>query len=109
ESLSHCGPAMWQTSAAVGLALLMLFPAELLMISRFGWLMAALIGAALFGDVVFLPALLTGPLGFLIERTVRRQAANSTPVSAMPAVVPTSHPHFGRTKRPVRAAARDPW
>lgn len=66
-ALGHCGPAMWQTSMAVGLCLLALMPAELLLISRFGWLMAALIGAALLADVVLLPALLAGPLGMILE------------------------------------------
>ena len=71
EALGHCAPAMWQTSAIVGLGILALFPTELLLISRFGWLMAALIGTALVADIVFLPALLAGPLGALIERTVK--------------------------------------
>lgn len=75
RALMHCGPALWQTSAAVGLGLLMLYPAELLLVSRFGWLMASLIGAALVADVVLLPALLAGPLGALIERTIAREQA----------------------------------
>lgn len=72
KALMHCGPAMWQTSAAVGIGLLMLAPAELLLISRFGWLMASLIGAALIADIIFLPALLAGPLGYIIERGILR-------------------------------------
>ena len=75
RALAHCGPAMWQTSAAVGLGLLMLAPAELLLVSRFGWLMASLIGAALLADLILLPALLGGPLGRLIENSVRRTRA----------------------------------
>jgi predicted RND superfamily exporter protein len=63
RALVHCGPAMWQTSAAVAFGLLMLLPAELLLISRFGWLMAAMVGVALLADVVLLPQLLAGPLG----------------------------------------------
>jgi predicted RND superfamily exporter protein len=70
RSLSQCGPAMWQTSLAVGLGLLMLAPAELLLISRFGWLMAALIGAALIANVILLAALLAGPLGWFIQRGI---------------------------------------
>ncbi|MCA9113495.1 MAG: MMPL family transporter [Planctomycetaceae bacterium] len=70
SSLAHCGPAMWQTSVGVGLGLLMLWPAELLLISRFGWMMAALVGVALVADIVFLPALLNGALGRLIRRRV---------------------------------------
>jgi predicted RND superfamily exporter protein len=80
ESLAHCAPAMWQTSAAVGIGLLMLYPAELSLISRFGWLMSALIGAALVADLVLLPALLSGWLGRLIER--RFAAARSVPTTA---------------------------
>ncbi|MCA9079750.1 MAG: MMPL family transporter [Planctomycetaceae bacterium] len=72
-ALSHCGPAMWQTSAAVGIGLLMLLPAELLLISRFGWLMSALIGAALLGDLLLLPAFLVGPLGALIESRIEKR------------------------------------
>jgi K+-transporting ATPase A subunit len=30
---------------------------------RFAWMLALLIAAALAGDLIFLPALLTGPLG----------------------------------------------
>ncbi len=67
NALVHCGPAMWQTSLAVALGLLVLVPAELLLISRFGWLMASMIGVALLGDVIFLPQLLAGPLGYLFE------------------------------------------
>ncbi len=70
--LSHCAPAMWQTSAIVAIGLLMLFPAPLLMISRFGILMAALIAAALIADIVFLPALLAGWLGTIIENSVKK-------------------------------------
>ena len=85
HALVHAGPAMWQTSAVVGMGLLILAPTELLLVSRFGWLMAALIGAALVADLVFLPALLAGPLGTLIVRsTQRRQAA----VSRRPIAVP---------------------
>ena len=86
RALGHCGPAMWQTSTAIGIGLLMLAPAELLLISRFGWLMAALIGAALFADLILLPALLAGPLGSFIERTVRpeRVAAVDVEQSACP-------------------------
>jgi predicted RND superfamily exporter protein len=88
-ALAHCGPAMWQTSAAVGIGLLVLFPADLLLISRFGWLMAALIGAALLGDVVLLPSLLMGSLGALIERGLRRRGEIPAP-AGVNAVLPAA-------------------
>ncbi|MBM80260.1 MAG: hypothetical protein CMJ78_06655 [Planctomycetaceae bacterium] len=74
-ALAHCGPAMWQTSAIVGIGLMMLSGCDLLLVSRFGLIMAALIGAALVADIIFLPALLAGPLGRLIERSVQAQKA----------------------------------
>ncbi len=65
QALEHCGPAMAQTSAAVAIGLLMLLPADLLLISRFGGLMAAMVGVALLADVILLPQLLACPLGNL--------------------------------------------
>ncbi len=67
DALVQCGPAMWQTSIAVAIGLLMLVPAELRLISRFGSLMASMIAVALLGDIILLPQLLAGPLGWLFE------------------------------------------
>ncbi|MEN9553791.1 MAG: hypothetical protein RLZZ232_77 [Planctomycetota bacterium] len=71
RAMEHCGPALWQTSIAVGVGMLTLFPVELLLISRFGWIMCALIVAALWGDAVLLPSLLAGTLGNLLERKIQ--------------------------------------
>ena len=70
ECLVHCGPAMLQTTAGISLAMLVLYPSDLVMISRFGWLMAALIAAAYVGDIVLLPVMLRGTLGKRIEKSV---------------------------------------
>jgi predicted RND superfamily exporter protein len=67
-ALGHCGPAMWQTTLVVSLGLLMLYPSDLVLISRFGWLMAALLGAASLTDLFLTPALLAGPLGYIIQK-----------------------------------------
>lgn len=66
-ALKHCGTAMTQTTLVIGLSLLLLFPADLLLISRFGWVMAALLAMAWLSSVLLLPALLAGPLGKLTE------------------------------------------
>ncbi|WP_437229670.1 efflux RND transporter permease subunit [Planctomicrobium sp. SH661] len=92
-ALAHCGPAMWQTSAAVGIGLLVLFPAELLLISRFGWLMAALIGTALLGDIILLPALLVGPMGKIIQNGLQRRG-EIRPVVETSGDLPVPAPHF---------------
>ena len=102
NALVHCGPAMWQTSLAVALGLLVLVPAELLMISRFGWLMAAMIGVALLGDIILMPQLLAGPLGYLFEPAQLMVAVQSETDSiiAQPAnddssaATPLPAPHF---------------
>jgi len=72
QALQHCGSAMTQTTLVIALSLLLLYPAELLLISRFGWVMATLLGAAWLSSVVLLPALLAGPLGRLIEDVEKR-------------------------------------
>lgn len=79
SALSHCGPALFQTSVAVGIGLAVLMPAELSLISRFGWLMAAMIVTALFADLVLLPAMLAGWLGKVIaEADSKTVAATDT-------------------------------
>ena len=112
-ALEHCGPAMWQTSTVVGLGMLALLPAELLLISRFGWMLAALIFAALVADIVFLPALLAGPLGTLIQRSVLKQqgkehlysvstvgTVNSQPAAVIGPSAEDARPEFNQSVEP---------
>jgi len=89
QALGHCGPAMWQTTLIVSCGLLMLYPADLILISRFGWLMAALLAAASVSDLVLTPALLAGPLGYLIQRCTSVPAGGATlaPEPELPATV----------------------
>ncbi len=92
-AVGHSGPAIWETSAVLALGMLMLYPADLLLISRFGWLMSAIILVAVAGDILFLPALLGGSLGTMVISTVKHSPA--TPVPSDPAthtsVVPAPH------------------
>lgn len=82
-ALQQCGPAMLKTSTVIGLSLLVFYPAELLLISRFGWVMAALLAAAFLAEVVFLPTLLAGVLGRSIQGTIEsRRTASSTYTSS---------------------------
>lgn len=77
QAMGHCGPAMWQTSLVVSIGLLMLYPSNLILISRFGWLMAILLGVASAVDLILTPALLVGPLGRIIERCTVVEAESS--------------------------------
>lgn len=80
SSLKHCGPAMTQTTVVVSISLLALYPAQLSLISQFGWVMAALLIVALVAELVLLPVFLLGPLGRWIEQ--RATTASSVPVQA---------------------------
>jgi predicted RND superfamily exporter protein len=101
QALGHCGPAMWQTTLIVSCGLIVLYPCDLVLISRFGWLMAVLLAAASISDLVLTPALLAGPLGALIEKTTPRTAeagaatGHATATGPAPLSGPTSAPVTG--------------
>ena len=113
-ALGHCGPAMWQTTLVVSLGLLMLLPADLILISRFGWLMSALLGAASLSDLVLTPALLAGPLGYIIERCTpvdpavagAEEASENVlePVEVDPGQIIPGKPHIGAKSVRIRRA-----
>ncbi len=93
EALMQCGPAMWQTAAVISLGLLMLAPADLLLVSRFGLLMAASVVTSLAASVALFPILLDGPLGRLIESHFRpaRVAEGVAPRPIQKVDVPPMH------------------
>lgn len=99
-ALEHCGPAMWQTSFIVSLGLLMLFPSDLILISRFGWLMAVLLAAASLTELFLTPALLVGPMGYVLQKMMRvgSTTEHTADVPLLPPEPPAStsigtHPH----------------
>lgn len=64
-----CAGAMVQTTLVCGLGLLPLSFSGFVPMARFAWLMIALLGGALLGDLLLMPAILAGPLGrFFAER-----------------------------------------
>jgi uncharacterized protein len=104
DALAHCGPPMWQTSLVIAVGLLVLAPAQLLLISRFGWLMAAMIFVALLADIMLLPNLLASPLGKLFEPRIAakpEQAPVEAPAPASNSAVPAPHLTF---EAPVRSS-----
>ena len=90
-AVGHSGPAIWETSAVLALGMLMLYPSELLLVSRFGWLMAAIIAVAVAGDIVFLPALLGGTLGTILMKGVQRQQDVAAAKAKTASTVPQPH------------------
>lgn len=94
SSLVACGPALCQTTLVVGGGLLMLSFADLLLVSRFGWLMASLVATALVADLILLSALLAGPLGRILR------PASTLPLPSQKLVAaPVPAPHAWGTRR----------
>lgn len=62
-ALQRCGPAMIQTTLVCGLGLLVLAHSDFIPTRRFALLQTLLLFAALFGDMVLLPAMLASRLG----------------------------------------------
>lgn len=65
----RCAGAMVQTTVICGLGLLVFAFSSFVPTAHFAWLMAAMLGTALIGDLLLLPALLAGPLGRFFERS----------------------------------------
>lgn len=91
NAIGHCGPAVYQTCLVVSLGLMMLYPAELVLVSRFGWLMTALVIAALVSDLAITPALLSGPLGSILEKKVRGELQRQTESDSASASAASRH------------------
>lgn len=62
-AFGHCAGAMAQSTLVCGLGLLVFAASSFAPTSRFAWMLALLLAAALAGDLVLLPAMLCGPLG----------------------------------------------
>ena len=80
----RCAPAMTQTTLIGGLGLAVFAFSTFTPTQCFGVMMLALLTAALVGDLIFLPALLAGPLGkyFCPRETMPRKGAVGAPRGA---------------------------
>lgn len=109
-SLRGCATAMSQTTLISGVGLSIFAFSTFTPTQRFGEMMLALLVAALFGDLVMLPALLAGPWGKYMARS-RASGATAAPqevavshVLEFPGRVETPHSAIKAANRP--AAAR---
>jgi predicted RND superfamily exporter protein len=67
---AHSATAMIQSTVICGMGILVFAFSAFVPTSRFAWLMAAMLGVGLIGDLILLPAILAGPLGrFFIPRS----------------------------------------
>ncbi len=87
----HCAMAMVQTTIIAGLGMLMFAASTFTPTQRFGLLMVPLFAAALIGDLVLLPAILTSRLGRVFEPRkglVLPPVVEPVPIVEAPAVAP---------------------
>lgn len=77
SALQHCGSAMFETTLIAGLGLSVFAFSTFTPTQHFGLMMLTMLAVGLVGDLVWLPALLAGPLGKYFEPTV-------TPSAGMP-------------------------
>lgn len=67
-----CSRAMYQSWGVIGIGLSVFSLSPFGPTQRFGYMMLAMLTVALVGNLVFLPALLAGPLGGVFAASVRR-------------------------------------
>lgn len=88
HAFDRCATAMMQTTLIAGLGLAVFATSTFTPTQQFGYLMITMLGTALVGDLILLPALLSGPCGWFFEPgtpigkpgpyAALRQEANST-------------------------------
>src|SRR5205085_9108993 len=79
-----CARAMYQSWGVIGLGLSVFALSSFVPTFRFGALMIALLTVGLAGNLIFLPALLGGPLGRWIAQAVRRSGSSHSAVAVYP-------------------------
>ncbi|MFW6171283.1 MAG: MMPL family transporter, partial [Planctomycetota bacterium] len=105
KAYSHVAVAMTQTTIIGGLGLSVFALSTFTPTQRFGTMMLTLLAAALFGDLILLPALLAGPLGrFLCPQQTKAvrpappaSVDTETKESEAPDVLPIAPPTQGET------------
>ncbi|HUT12130.1 MAG TPA: MMPL family transporter [Thermoguttaceae bacterium] len=75
----RCATAMSQTTLIGGMGLAVFAFSSFTPTQRFGYLMLALLGAALIGDLIFLPALLSGPIGRFFRSAKKEEHPDESP------------------------------
>jgi len=85
SAYQNCGRAMLQSSIICGAGMLVFALSDFVPTARFAWMMVALFTAAIVGDLIFLPALLVGPLGKLWEASSSSAFSPAADPSRQPA------------------------
>jgi len=84
----RCGTAMTQTTLIGGLGLSVFAFSRFMPTQRFGVLMLALLAAGLLGDLILLPALLSGPAGRFFRAPKKKQRSAAPPAEETAGAAP---------------------
>jgi len=108
-SYKRCATAMSQTTLIGGLGLAAFAFSTFTPTQRFGVLMLTLLSGALIGDLIFLPALLTSPLGRIFHRGKKKQPTLLVTTGGEPDSGPPSdtQPTDGSSRSAVSSIRRD--
>jgi hypothetical protein len=102
QAYERCAQAMTQTTLIGGLGLFVFALSTFTPTQRFGTLMLFLLAAALVGDLLFLPAILAGPLGRMFcPTTARGPQQSDTPQGE--SVAPAEDLQLETISAPVRS------
>ena len=98
----RCGKAMLQTTVICGLGMLVFGLSSFVPTARFAWLMFTLLLAALVGDLLLLPAILTGPIGqFFTRRGAHARRGELPAFSVEPAMLAAPKWESSRVNDPI--------
>ena len=78
QAYHHCGRAMYQSWGVIGLGLSVFALSPFTPTQRFGCMTIALLTATLLANLLLLPALLAGPLGYIFAIGVKKKQVPST-------------------------------
>ncbi|MEO1495866.1 MAG: MMPL family transporter [Planctomycetota bacterium] len=95
QAFDRCATAMTQTTLIGGLGLAVFAASTFTPTQQFGCLMITMLGTALVGDLVLLPALLCGPLGKLFAPNAAATPGVDPPGDARAALAPIPSPEPG--------------
>ena len=91
-----CARPIFQSWGVIGLGLAVFILSPFTPTQRFGYIMVTMLTAALAGNLILMPALLAGPLGWLFARKIYRPAQKSMPASEKSTTVPAQLAHRRR-------------
>lgn len=95
-----CAGAMTQTSLIGGIGLGVFALSNFTPTQTFGIMMPSMLGAALVGDLLLLPAMLVGPLGYFFSKGVKPREATPEPETDVVSEVIELEPHVHALSTP---------